>query len=276
MGDFTRVVDKIKSLKIQGASAIAKQGVLAFAEYVSKGKSLKKDAGYAKKQLMNARPTEPMLVNAMDYVIKKSKSKNDYLKYAKEFITKKEESEKIIAIEGAKLIKNGMNVFTHCHSSSVLRVLKKAKEQGKDFSVVCFETRPLYQGRITAKELVKSRIRTTLTVDSAMTEAFEVYPPDLVIVGCDAITKTFFVNKIGTDTLAHIAAKHKVPFYVCGETFKYTNTIVIEQRSDDEVWPARPKKLNIWNPAFDTINKRHVKGFITEKGVLRSVKCSKL
>ncbi|MBN1923259.1 MAG: hypothetical protein JW791_00690 [Nanoarchaeota archaeon] len=273
---FEKVVEGIKKLKIQGATAVAKKGVLAFADYVSKGRNMKKDSAFAKKKLMNARPTEPMLVNAMNYVIKHSKKPDDYLKYAEDFIKKKEESEEIIAEEGAKLIKNGMNVYTHCHSSSVIRVLKKAKEQGKKFSVVCFETRPLYQGRITAKQLVDLGIRTTLTVDSAMTEAFEVFPPDLILVGCDAITKTFFVNKIGTDTLAHIAAKYKVPFYVCGETFKYTNSLIIEQRSDDEVWPNRPKKLNIWNPAFDTIASKHVTRFITEKGLLKRVTCSKL
>lgn len=273
---FQENLDKIKNLKIQGASAIAKKGIMFFAEYVSKGKDLKKDVEYARKKLMNTRSTEPMLFNAMSYVIKKAKTKKEYIKYAKEFIKKKEEAEEKIAEIGVGLIKDGMNVFTHCHSSTVHRILRRAKSEGKKFSVVCFETRPLYQGRLTAKSLIKDGIRTTLTVDSAMTEAFEVFPPDLVLVGCDAIMDNFFVNKIGTDTLAHIAAKHEVPFYVCGETFKYTKNLRMEERNPDEVWKNRPKNLNIWNPAFDTINVRHVKGFVTEKGILERVECSKL
>jgi ribose 1,5-bisphosphate isomerase len=273
---FKEDLEKIKNLKIQGATAIAKKGIMFFAKYVAEGKNMKKDADYAKKRLMNTRSTEPMLFNAMDYVIKNAKTPNEYLKYAKKFIKIKEEGEKIIAETGAKLVKNGMNIFTHCHSSSVFRVLKKAKEQGKKFNIVCFETRPLFQGRLTAKQLTNIGIRTTLTVDSAMTESFEVFPSNLVLVGCDAITKTFFVNKIGTDTLAHIAGKHKVPFYVCGETYKYTDHLRIEERPSSEVWPNHPKGLNIWNPAFDTINIKHVKGFITEKGILKTVECSKL
>lgn len=273
---FKEDVMKIKNLKIQGATAIAKKGIMFFAKYVANGKNIEKDAEYAKKTLMNTRSTEPMLFNAMNYVIKKSKTREDYINYAKEFIKKKEKAEKLIAETGAKLIKDGMSIFTHCHSSSVLRILKKAVNQGKRFHVVCFETRPLFQGRLTAKNLIKAGIRTTLTVDSAMTDAFEVFPPKLVLVGCDAIMKNFFVNKIGTDTLAHISARNKIPFYVCGETFKYTENLRIEERDPSEVWKNKPKGLNIWNPAFDTINVRHVKGFITEKGIIERVECSEL
>ena len=127
--DFEKVILNIKNLNIQGATAIAKKGITAFADYVKNGKNLKKDAEYAKKKLMSARPTEPMLFNAIIYVMKKSKTREDYEKYANEFIRIKEESEEIIASEGAKLIRTGMNVFTHCHSSSVERILKKAKMQ---------------------------------------------------------------------------------------------------------------------------------------------------
>ncbi len=273
---LNKIFSQIKRLHIQGATAIAKKGVMAFAEYVAQGNNLEKDIEYAKSKLMSARPTEPMLFNAMEYVIKNSKTREDFIKYAKEFVRIKEESEKKIAEYGASLIKNGTNVFTHCHSSSVIRIFKKAKEQGKDFNVICFETRPLYQGRVTARELVKLGIRTTLTIDSAMTEAFEVYPPSAVFVGCDAITKTFIVNKIGTDTLAHAAKGHNVPFYVCTETFKYTDSLKIEERDPDEVWKSRPKGLNIWNPAFDTVSNRFITNFITEKGIVRRVRCSGL
>lgn len=270
------VFTKIKKLHIQGATAIAKKGVMAFANYVANGKDMKKDAEYAKNILLQARPTEPMLFNAMDYVIKNSKTAKEYPKFAKKFIKIKEETENEIAKHGASLIKNGMNIFTHCHSSSVRRVFAEAKKQGKKFNVVCFETRPLFQGRTTANELIDLGIRTTLTIDSAMSEAFEVFPPDLVFVGCDALTKTFAVNKIGTDNLANAAKRHNVPFYVCGETFKYTDNLRIEERNPNEVWKDRPKKLNIWNPAFDTISNKLITGFITEKGILRRVTCSKL
>ena len=272
--DFHEVVEAIKKLHIQGASAIAKKGIMAFAEYVNNGKDYEKDLEYAKAELFKARSTEPMLFNGINYLIKHAKSKKDLIPLAQKLIKQKEESEEKISKLGADLIKNGMTIFTHCHSSSVIRIFKKAKEQGKNFSVVCFETRPLFQGRVTAKELTELGIRTTLTIDSGMTEAFEEFPPKLVFVGCDALTKTYFVNKIGTDTLANISKKHKVPFYVCGETFKFTDNLRIEYRNSSEIWDNPPKNLNIWNPAFDTTSVELVTGFLTEDGIKKVVTCS--
>ncbi|MDD4354150.1 MAG: hypothetical protein PHN56_06880 [Candidatus Nanoarchaeia archaeon] len=272
--DFHEVVEGIKKLHIQGASAIAKKGIMAFAKYVESGKDYKKDVEFAKLELFKARSTEPMLVNGINYIIKNAKKKEDYVRLAEKLIKEKEDSEEIISELGAKLIKNKMTIFTHCHSSSVIRILKKAKEQGKEFSVVCFETRPLFQGRVTAKELTELGIRTTLTIDSGMTEAFEEFPPNLVFVGSDALTKNYFVNKIGTDTLANIAKKNKVPLYVCSETFKFTDNLRIEHRNPLEIWDNPPKNLNIWNPAFDTTSNKLAKGFITEKGIKKEVTCS--
>ncbi|MFA5333434.1 MAG: S-methyl-5-thioribose-1-phosphate isomerase [Candidatus Nanoarchaeia archaeon] len=272
--EFKEIVDGIKKIHIQGASAIAKQGIMAFAEYVENGKDYKKDVEFAKSELFKARPTEPMLINGINYIIKNAKKKEEFVKLAKKLIKEKEDSEKIISDLGANIIKDGMNIFTHCHSSSVVRILKKAKEQGKNFNVVCFEARPLFQGRVTAKELTDLGIRTTLTIDSGMTEAFEIFPPSIVFVGCDALTKNYFVNKIGTDTLANIAKKHKVPFYVCTETFKFTDNLRIEYRDPSEIWDTPPKELNIWNPAFDTTSNKLVQGFITEKGIKKEITCS--
>lgn len=272
--DFKNTVEDIKKLHIQGASAIAKKGLMAFANYVESGKDYKKDIEYAKSELFLARSTEPMLFNGINYIIKNAKKKEDFVKLAEKLIKEKEESEKIISDLGAYLIKDGMVIFTHCHSSSVIRIFKKAKEQGKKFSVVCFETRPLFQGRVTAQEVNELGIKVTTTIDSAMTEAYEKFKPNLVFVGCDALTKGYFVNKIGTDTLANIAKKHKVPFYVCSETFKFTNDLKIEERNPKEIWDNCPKGINIWNPAFDTTSNKLVSGFLTEKGIKKEVKCS--
>jgi len=272
--DFNSVVEGIKKLHIQGASAIAKAGILAFARYVKSGNDFKKDVEYAKLELFKARPTEPMLFNGINHIIKNAKSKDEFMGLAEKLVKEKNESEEIISSLGAKLVKNGMTIFTHCHSSSVIRILKKAKEEGKNFNVVCFETRPLFQGRVTAKELTELGIKTTITIDSGMTEAFEEFPPSLVLVGSDALTKSYFVNKIGTDTLANISKKHKVPFYVCTESFKFTDNIRIEQRKPEEIWDIPPKGLNIWNPAFDTTSNKLVKGFITEKGIKKEITCS--
>ena len=121
---------------------------------------------------------------------------------------------------GAKRIQDGMTVFTHCHSSTVTRLLAKAKQGGKNFKVICTETRPAFQGRITAKEMVELGIETTFIVDSAA----RTFMPkaDLVIVGADAITSEGnVVNKIGTGGLAVLAHEARKPFYVVSELLKF-------------------------------------------------------
>ena len=101
-----------------------------------------------------------------------------------EFLRNLEQSREYIAEIGAKRIRDGMVVFTHCHSSTVTYLLKKAKEQGKTFEVICTETRPVFQGRITAKEMLDLGVKTTLIVDSAARSFMR--KADIVIVGADA------------------------------------------------------------------------------------------
>ena len=160
-----------------------------------------------------ARETEPLMRNAMRYIISQTQNaeteKVDALREvvianADRFLKDLAASSERAAEIGAKRIGDGSVVFTHCHSSTVTRMLAKAKADGIDFRVICTETRPAYQGRITAKELVGLGIDTTFIVDSAartfMGEA------DIVFVGADAITSEGnVVNKIGTGGIAVIS-----------------------------------------------------------------------
>ena len=157
-------------------------------------------------------------------------------------------------------------VFTHCHSSTVTRLLAKAKADGKDFEVICTETRPAFQGRITAKELVDLGIETTFIVDSAARTFMK--NVDIVVVGADAITSEGnVVNKIGTGGIAVIAREARVPFYVVSELLKFDPETLdgecekIEQRNPAEVWSEAPAKLVVQNPAFDVTPNRYIHGY---------------
>jgi ribose 1,5-bisphosphate isomerase len=174
---------------------------------------------------------------------------------------------------GAKRIKDGSTVFTHCHSSTVTRLLAKAKAQGKDFKVICTETRPAFQGRITAKELVDLGIETTFIVDSAARTFMK--NVDIVIVGADAITSEGnVVNKIGTGGIAVLAREARVPLYVVSELLKFDPETLhgecekIEQRNAAEVWSEAPAKLVVQNPAFDVTPNRYISGIICEEGIV--------
>jgi ribose 1,5-bisphosphate isomerase len=189
------------------------------------------------------------------------------------FLKDLEASKECIAEIGAKRIRDEMTVFTHCHSSTVTNILRKAKEDGKTFEVVCTETRPRFQGRITAKELLSFNIKTTFIVDSAARSFIR--NADIVIVGADAITSEGnIINKIGTGTIALLAHEARKPFYVVAELLKFDPATVcgdyaqIEERHPNEVWKEAPEKLEIRNPAFDVTRRDFIHGVICEEGII--------
>ncbi|MGZ4851278.1 MAG: translation initiation factor eIF-2B, partial [Candidatus Bathyarchaeia archaeon] len=144
---------------------------------------------------------------------------------------------------------------------------------GKNFKVICTETRPAYQGRITANELVGLGIETTFIVDSAARSFMG--NVDVVIVGADAITSEGnVVNKIGSSSIAVLANEARVPFYVVSELLKFDPETLkgecerIEQRNPAEVWSEAPSKLIVRNPAFDVTPNRYIHGLICEEGII--------
>ncbi|UCF44972.1 MAG: S-methyl-5-thioribose-1-phosphate isomerase, partial [Candidatus Bathyarchaeota archaeon] len=264
------VANRIRKLEVQGARNVAIAAIKALealAEETRAGtrKEFMKELSEAKATLFASRATEPLMRNAVRWIISQveNSGKEKVVALAKlislrssEFLKNLEASKEFIAEIGAKRIQNNSVVFTHCHSSTVTCLLHKAKEDGKIFDVVCTETRPLFQGRITVKELLALGVKTTFIVDSAA-RSFMRYA-DLVIVGADAITSEGnVVNKIGTGAIALLAHEARKPFYVVSELLKFDPATVcgdyaqIEERSPDEVWKGAPKKLVIRNPAFD-------------------------
>ncbi len=189
------------------------------------------------------------------------------------FLQNLEASRERTAEIGAKRIRDGMLVFTHCHSSTVTRMIAKAKADGKEFSVICTETRPALQGRITAREMVELGVQTMFIVDSAARSYMG--DVDLVLVGADAITSEGnIVNKIGTSSIAVLADEARKPFYVVSELLKFDPETLcgeyerIEQRNPAEVWKNRPKGLSVRNPAFDVTPSRYIHGLICEEGII--------
>jgi ribose 1,5-bisphosphate isomerase len=236
----------------------------------------------ARDVLFASRSTEPLMRNAVRWIISQvgdsGKEKVDPLaegvvSSAGRFLSDLEASKERIAEIGSKRIRDGMVVFTHCHSSTVTNILRKAKEDGKTFEVICTETRPVFQGRITAKELLSFGIKTTFIVDSAARSFIR--NADIVIVGADAITSEGnIINKIGTGTIALVAHEARKPFYVVAELLKFDPATVcgeyekIEERSPDEVWKDAPEKLEIHNPAFDVTRRNFIHGIICEEGII--------
>jgi ribose 1,5-bisphosphate isomerase len=183
-----------------------------------------------------------------------------------------EAKEKMMEV-GARRIKDGDTILTHCHSSVVTGTIVKAHEKGKKFRVIQTETRPKYQGRITAYELIETGVDTTMIVDSAARHYMKEI--DFVLVGSDAITSEGnVINKIGTSQVALAAWEARIPFYVVSTLLKFDPVTIhgtyeaIEERETAEIWESPPEGLKIRNPAFDVTRRDYVHGLITEEGVI--------
>ena len=254
MKRFEKIISKIKKVEIQGAESVALAGIQAF---------LLQHDKTSVDQIIKTRPTEPLMQNAIQF-LQNSKNPKTASKKFKKYIKK---ADKKIAIKGANLIKKDMNIFSHCHSSTVMRILKHAhKKQKKKFVVYTTEVEPLLQGRKTANELADAGINVIVVPDLAAEQAIK--KCDLFLFGADAFSKKGLANKIGTSTFCKLAKQFNIPRYSCGISLKLTKKIILETRPSKEVWDERNKKIQVINPAFDLVPKKLLTGIVSEFGVL--------
>ncbi len=247
---FNNVAERIKSIKIQGASNVAKAALNAY--YLIPTKE-------SKKTLLSLRPTEPMLSHVLE-LAEKSISKESIMAHFSD-------SQDNINKEVMGLIEDNAKIFTHCHSTNVVRALIYAKKHGKDFEVYNTETRPLFQGRQTAKELSEAGIKVTQFVDSAAEIAIK--QVDMIFLGADALLGDSVINKVGSGMISELAYDNKVPVYIIADSWKYAaKNVKIEQRNFKEVWNPRKNKIHIENPAFEPVPVKYIKAIVSELGIM--------
>jgi len=254
---FEQIYKAIKEVRIQGARNIAKAALLVYYSNPTKN---------VKKKLIGLRPTEPMLVNVLNLADKKSKG---YI------LRHFDEAQNKIDNFVFKVIKNNSKILTHCHSTNVVNALVYAKKKGKKFEVFNTETRPLFQGRKTAKELAKARVKVTMITDNSAGDALEkggsLKKVDFLFLGADALLKNGdVINKIGSNMFAEIAHANKVPVYIIADSWKFSRRPVkIEERGHKEIWKNATKNVKIKNPVFETVKAKYITKIITELGILK-------
>lgn len=289
--NIAQVVQDIKDIKIQGATNIAKS---AFDILITESKNQTFDSSEefltfiesAMQMLISARPTEPMLFNGMDYIKSQIARCKDNLcdsiqktviEAATYYLNLIKETAERAILNGLGIINDGDNVLTHCHSTSAVKTLALHKVKGLKFKVFNTETRPLYQGRKTAKDLIEEWIDVTMVVDGVAPflmdeESGTDLMMDCVIIGCDAIKLDGgVINKVWSYAVGLSALYANVPVYIAGNLLKVDvhDTIQIEQRHSYEVWEDAPDKLDFLNFAFDKIPPKFIRGIITEFGIIK-------
>jgi methylthioribose-1-phosphate isomerase len=192
---------------------------------------------------------------------------------------------------GADLVPENARILTHCNAGALatagygtaLGVIRAAAEQGKVVQVFADETRPFLQGaRLTAWELVRDGVPTTVITESMAGPLMRSGGIDFIVVGADRIAANGdFANKIGTYTVAMMAQAHNVPFYVAAPLSTIDlrtpdgDAIPIEERNAREMTHLgttrlAPEGASVWNPAFDITPHHLVAGIITERGIARA------
>lgn len=306
--DVATVVEAIKSLRVRGAPAIGIAGayglVVAAGEAFRDGLGPEAARGHVlarAEELATARPTAVNLRWAVERcVVGLDRLPGDapvdalgrsLLAEARAIHAEDRELCAAIGRHGAAVLPAG-DILTHCNTGALatggagtaLGVITAAWDAGRRFTVFADETRPLFQGaRLTAWELVERGIPVTVLVDSAAGHLLATGRIAAVIVGADRITACGdTANKIGTYSLAVLAAAHGVPFYVAAPSSTFDlaidsgDEIPIEERAADEVLAplgvrAAPAGAAAFNPAFDVTPARLIRGIITERGVITPV-----
>jgi ribose 1,5-bisphosphate isomerase len=285
--------NNLRAMQVHGAGRIARYAAQALRDYAKDAKA-KNPREYwalvlkAGEKLRSARPTAVSLPNGVNYVLyggrisfESGGSVEDVraatVDSANDFITSSLDAVKLIGEIGARRVKNGDVILTHCNSEAAMSVMKKAYDMGKGIKVYCDETRPKFQGHKTAAALAAYGIDTTLICDSACRVTMG--GVDKAIVGCDAIAVNgALVNKIGTSQVATMAHESRVNFIVAAETYKLdfktlTGELVdIEERDYTEIaskeWMSHNPKVKFSNPVFDVTPPEYIDFYVTEKGIV--------
>lgn len=296
--------EAIRSLRIRGAPAIgiaAAYGIYLGVKDMSEAsvQEFEAELNRVADYLATARPTAVNLQWALDRAKRTSyglrdrpiaEIKEQLLVLAK---TIHEEDKRIcadIGRIGQELVPENARIITHCNTGSLatgkygtaLSVIYHAHLQDKNIHVWVDETRPLLQGsRLTSWELLKSKIDHRIIADSMAGWLMKNGKADLVVVGTDRVARNGdTANKIGTYSLAVLAAWHNIPFYVAAPLSSIDmalpsgSEIPIEERDGRELRETgkqmtAPPNAPVYNPAFDVTPAELITAFITEKGIVR-------
>src|SRR2546425_794330 len=302
---YEQVADAIRTMVVRGAPAIGVAAAMGIALGVQNSKAesggeLKREFDQICDVMGKTRPTGVNLFWAIRRMRDKFESlrvrplpqiKQALIEEAQRMHAEDIAANQAMGRHGATLMPASGGVLTHCNAGALatcgygtaLGVIRAAVEQGKKIHVYADETRPFLQGsRLTAWELMKDGIPTTVISDNMAGAMMKQGKIGAIVVGADRIAANGDVaNKIGTYTVAVLAKEHGIPFYVAAPFSTVDldtpdgSSIPIEQRNPREVTHMAGKQMvpdgiGVENPAFDVTPAKYVSAIVTEKGIARA------
>jgi methylthioribose-1-phosphate isomerase len=302
---YEQVADAIRTMIVRGAPAIGVAAAMGIALGVraSQAKTvgdLKRDLNLVCEVIGRTRPTAVNLFWAIQRMQEKferlrirslAQIQQELIAEAQRMHAEDIAANQAMGRHGAPLMPSSGGVLTHCNAGALatagygtaLGVIRAAVEQGKKIHVYADETRPFLQGaRLTAWELMKDGIPTTVISDNMAGAMMKQGKIEAIVVGADRIAANGDVaNKIGTYTVAVLAKENNIPFYVAAPLSTVDlacpdgGQIPIEQRNPEEVSHMGGKQMvpdgvAVENPAFDVTPSKYVAAIITERGIARA------
>lgn len=303
--NYREVADAIRTMIVRGAPAIGVAAAMGVALGVKQSiatniNALRSEFDQIAKTIGETRPTAVNLFWAIRRMKQKFEAlsavaipqiKAGLVREAQQMLVEDIAANEAMGRHGATLMPAAGGVLTHCNAGALatcgygtaLGVIRAAVASGKQIHVFADETRPFLQGsRLTAWELMKDGIPTTVIADNMAGAMMRQGKIKAVVVGADRIAANGDVaNKIGTYSVAVLAREHGIPFYVAAPWSTVDlNTptgeqIPIEQRSAREVThhagkQVAPDGVQVENPAFDVTPNKYVAAIITERGIARA------
>jgi methylthioribose-1-phosphate isomerase len=272
----TEVADAIRDMAVRGAPAIGCAAAFGIALEP-------KESSYD--VLAKSRPTAVNLFWALERMRRAADKRTE----AETIFAEDVAVNRAIGENGAKLVPEKARILTYCNTGALataghgtaLGVIRSARDKG--VSVLACETRPYLQGaRLTTWECAQEGIPCTLIADNMAGHLMSRGEVDLVIVGADRIAANGdTANKIGTYTLAVLARRHGLPFYVAAPLSTFDaktpdgSKIPIEERAAEEMTGYRgtrwaPEGIRVRNPAFDVTPAELITAIICEKAVVQA------
>jgi len=302
---YSEVADAIRGMVVRGAPALGVAAAMGVALGIKQSNAtdvaaLRREFDLIAKTIAGTRPTAVNLFWGIRRIRDKfdslsglgmEKIKAGLVQEAKQMHVEDVACNEAMGRHGATLLPASGGVLTHCNAGALatcgygtaLGVIRAAVDAGKALHVYADETRPFLQGaRLTAWELMKDGIPTTVIADNMAGSMMRQGKIQAVVVGADRIAANVDVaNKIGTYSVAVLAKEHGIPFYVAAPWSTVDmNTasgdhIPIEQRSHEEITHhggkhLTPDGVQVENPAFDVTPSKYVTAIITERGILRT------
>jgi ribose 1,5-bisphosphate isomerase len=268
---------------IAAASAIKDLALKASAKSTNQLREKIKVAAYG---LREARQSSAALHNCLDYIedaaqdvyqqkASLKKMRETIGRACDDFVARIANAKQRIGEIGAKRISSGDRILTLCRSTTVLAILKKVKDEGKEIEVIVAESRPDLEGRLLANEVAELGIPVTLITDFAA--RIFLSDIDILLAGGEAIAANgAIVSKVGTASLAELCHNARVRVLIAVGSYKFSHEtlsgrlITIEEGNPDQVVPKseRNPQVTIRNPLFDVTGHEHIDAIITERGII--------